>query len=151
MSRQITTLGIQASIKEFVERSTGIPTHIRRDGMEPPKVKPYVIVTPLPTTSYALSKGKEAIRTHHAMQLDVYGKSKYEISAIQAELSDLVMFGRFPYFTEDGEETTRLLEFEDDVIESPIFSDDLSKTSSHHSVHIGVNVIIVRHKRRGMI
>lgn len=147
MSRKITPLGLQYSVKEFVESSTGINTLIRIDGMELPKEKPYIIVTILPSTSYAIAKGREAVQTKYSLQLDVYGESKRSISDIHYELSDLLTFGEFPYFTEDAVITDKTLEFDDEIIESPIFSDEVYKTSDFHSMHFGVSVFIVRHKR----
>lgn len=147
MSRMISPLGLQYSVKEFVEGSTGIPTLIRRDEMTLPEEKPYVIVTILPSTSYAISKGKEAVQSKHNLQLDVYGTSKRNISDMHYVLSDLIAFGSFPYYTEDAELTDKILEFSDEVIESPFFADELNKTSGHHSMHFGVSIFVVRHRR----
>lgn len=146
MRKLFSPLGLQYSVKKFIEDSTDIQTELRRDGMTLPS-KPYMIVTELPSTSYQLSKGKEAVQTKHALQVDMYGESKRDISDMHKEVRDLMMFGRFDYYTEDGVKTDLQLEFDDEIIESPVFSDEYTKESNHHSMHIGADVYIVRHRR----
>lgn len=146
MRKLFSPLGLQYSVKKFLEDSTGIETDIRYDGMKVAK-KPRLVVTILPSTTYQISKGKEAVQTKHALQVDVYGRTKREVSDMHWMLSDLLTFGEFVYHTDNGEETDLVLAFDDEIIESPIFSDEYAEESKHHSMHFGVSVFIVRHKR----
>lgn len=146
MSRMVTPLGLENSLKRFVEEFTDYEVFIRRDGLKVPLDTSYVIVTPLPITTVALSKGGEAMRSVHALQYDLFGISKRDISMMQHELRQAIFYNDFRYYTEDNEPTDLWLRFDDEIVESPEFSADLHQTSTHHSVHIGVYVHVVGHR-----
>ena len=149
MSRDINSLGLSYSIARLVEEETGIDATIRIDGMEYPEYKPFIIVTELPSVISGLSKAKEAMSVTYSFQLDVFSDTGARLRVINNQLLDLVMFGSFPYYNENGEKTNVTLSFDDNSIISPLYAENITNKTEYHTSHVEANVTITKHINKG--
>lgn len=142
----IDTLGIEYSLKKFIEDSTGIPSKIITTELENPKEFPYVYIRNVPSNYEVLSKGRETVEATYNFEIILYNNSKLEMNTNKQKIMRLLMFESFKYYTSNGEATKQYLEVDSGVFESPTFVDALENLSAYYQVSYDFRVITTHHK-----
>lgn len=141
-------LGLTYSVKEFLEKGTGIDVVIQFDGIVLPEEKPFIVVKQMPNSNAIMSKQRETVLTTYRFQVGIFARTLAERTATQDNVRDMFLFDVIPEYDDNGRKTTKVTQA---LItgETPLDADDVSDKTKTHRIYFDIEVLGTRHKNRG--